>query len=310
MKYSLYILTLPFLTMSCATIMNRSYTDITVHTTAPGKIIYNRDTITTYANKAYLTVRRKKEKLKIVATTDSLARTFEVKPQSSFMYWFNIYCNGGAGMLVDRKNPKRYSYPKNVYINSAETTDKYYNYEPNNKGALDIHLSLPYINFFYLKPEEERPKVNAGFGGLSLGLDYYYSKNQFLSLGLSGVLDFFLPFPAAIDLRGEHEFMSSGYVSLSNNYKIKRFTFGYGLSYARNNWKLRYYDRFDPPPPTREPVKKSHIAFGLVFPTYFQTGEYFNIGIIYRPTFYRPGLTDKFAYEHLISIDFAWKMRL
>lgn len=55
---------------------------------------------------------------------------------------------------------------------------------------------------------------------------------------------------------------------------------------------------------------KRNLALGFVFPTYFQFGEYFSVGVIYRPTFYRPDLTDKFAYEHLISVDFAWKIRL
>lgn len=41
-----------------------------------------------------------------------------------------------------------------------------------------------------------------------------------------------------------------------------------------------------------------------------QRSEDFNIGIVYRPTFYRPDLINKFKYEHLISIDFAWKIRL
>lgn len=122
--------------------------------------------------------------------------------------------------------------------------------------------------------------------------------------------DFFVPFPAAVDISGEYELMSSRYASVSNNHRLGRFSFGYGLSYSKNTWDYRYYDRFDPPPLAREPIKRSHNAFGLVFPTYFQLGEQFNIGVIYRPTFFRPTMTYKFAYEHLISIDFAWKIRL
>jgi hypothetical protein len=214
-------------------------------------------------------------------------------------------------MLVDMNSPKRYTYPGKIHINSADTISKYYHYsQSKNKGELHLHLSLPHINLFCLKPQNETYKINTGFWGLSVGLDYYHSNNQFINLGASGVLDFFLPFPAAVDLNGEHEFMSSWYISLSNNHRLGRFTLGYGLSYGENAWSLRYFDWLDPPPPTRDPVTRRHNSLGLIFPAYFQLYQHFSIGVVYRPSFYRPNIKDKFSYEHLISIDFAWKIRL
>lgn len=70
-------------------------------------------------------------------------------------------------MLVDGKNPKRYSYPKKIYINSADTISKYYRYsQSNNKGELYLHLSLPHTNSFLMTPEDESTKVSLGlFGG-------------------------------------------------------------------------------------------------------------------------------------------------
>ncbi len=311
MRLMLYALTVFSLMTSCATIMNQPYKDITIYTTQPSEIILKRDTLETNENKATLKVERKKETLIIVAKTESITRTFKVEPKNSFMYWSNIVCNYGTGMFVDRNNPKRYTYPQKVYLNPRDTVGKYSKYgQANNKGELYLHLSLPHINSFHLTPEHEGKKMNTGFWGLTIGMDYFHSKNQFVHLGVTAVSDFFVPVPAAVDISGEYELMSSRYISLSNNHKINRFSVGYGFSYARNTWDLRYYDRFDPFPPTREPVKKSHSAVGLIFPTYFQMGENFNIGVVYRPTFYRPDMTDKFKYEHLISIDFAWKIRL
>ena len=310
MRQVLFILIASILLSSCATIMNQPYKNVKVYTTEASRIIYRHDTIKTKNNKANLWVERKKELLSIVAITDSITKTIEVKPRNSFMYWSNIPYFG-IGMLVDMKNPKRYSYPKRIYINSADTISKYYHYsQSDNKGELHLHLSLPYINSFSLKPQNEARKANTGFWGLSIGLDYYHSNNQFVNLGTSGVLDFFLPTLGAVDLIGEHELMNSWYISLSNNHKLRRFSVGYGLSYGKNTWSLGYSDWGDPPPPTRDPVTKSHNAFGLIFPTYFQCSEHFNIGVVYRPTFYRPNLTDKFSYEHLISIDFAWKISI
>lgn len=310
MRQTLYLLAISLFFTSCATILNGPHKSITVYTTEPSKIILHTDTINTIDNKANFNVERRKEPIIITASTDNLTKEIEVEPKNSFMFWSNI-CNYGIGMFIDRKNPKRYSYPQRIYLNSTDTISRYYKYgKANNKGELLLHLSLPYINSFNLKPKNEGTKINTGFWGLTVGLDYYHSKNQFLNVGVSGVLDFIVPFPAPVDFSGEHEWMSSRYVSVSNNHKLGRFSLGYGLSYAKNTWEFRYYDRFDPLPPTREPIKRSHNAFGLIFPSYFQLGEQFNVGVIYRPTFYIPTRTNQYVYEHLISIDMAWKIRI
>lgn len=36
----------------------------------------------------------------------------------------------------------------------------------------------------------------------------------------------------------------------------------------------------------------------------------FNIGIMYRPDFYQFGANNKFTYQHVISLDLVWKIRL
>jgi len=313
------MLTILVFMTSCATIINKPYKNVTIYTTEPSKIVYKRDTVYTKNNKAYLLVLRDKENLSIKAITDSITKTIDVKSRNSFWYWANIYPSFGLGMLIDRDNPERYSYPKRIYINSADTINKYYGYsQSDKKGELYLHLSLPHINSFNLKPQNEGRKVNTGFWGLLVGLDYYHRNNQFINLDASGVMDFFVPVPGAVDIWGEYESMSSMYVSLSNNYKIQRFSIGYGLSFVRNNWsfsdnggKYEYDEQGEIIPSLiKDPISKNYFAFGFVFPAYFQFGEYFNIGVIYRPTFFRPNLTDKFAYEHLISIDFAWKIRI
>ena len=76
--------------------------------------------------------------------------------------------------------------------------------------------------------------------------------------------------------------------------------------YAKNTWKYHDWGLFS----ILSKGKESHYAFGLVFPAYFPIGKDTNVEVVYRPTFYRPNMTDKFVYEHLISIDFAGKIRL
>lgn len=310
MKKTLIILTISLLLASCASLTNQEWTRSTIYTTEPTRIVFRNDTIKTLRNKAKLTLERKNAPIEIIAITDSLKKKVTINPINSFAYWANIPCNYGIGMLIDRTNPKRYTYPKYIYLNSSDTINRHFSYgQVNNKGQLLLHLSLPHINSFRLTPENEGTKSNTGFWGISLGLDYFHSKNQYVNLSLSAVSDFFVPVPAAVDIWGEYELMSSAYLSLSNNYKIKRFSLGYGLSYVENTWDFRNYGG-DETVPTREPVKKTNNAFGLIFSSYFQATPHFYIGVIYRPTFLRLDIAPSFKYEHLISIDFAWKIRL
>lgn len=309
MKKTLTILTISLLLVSCATLTNQEWTRSTIYTTEPTRIVFRNDTIKTLRNKAKLTLERKNAPIEIITITDSLKKKVTINAINSFDYWVNIPCNLGIGMLIDRNNPKRYTYPQRIYINSTDSINRYFSYEQgNNKGQLLLHLSLPYINSFQLTPVNENTKNNTGFYGISLGLDYFHSRNQYVNISASGVMDFFAP-AGAVDIWGEYELMSSAYLSLSNNHKIKRFSLGYGLSYAKNTWDFRNYGG-DETVPTREPVKKTNNALGLVFSSYFQATPHFYIGLIYRPTFLRLNIDPTFKYEHLISIDFAWKIRL
>lgn len=300
---------------SCASILNSYHQDVKVHTSAPAIVVYKTDSIRTKNNKEVLSFQRNSQPKELKIHTDSLSKTVTVRPFKSINYWLNIPCTYGIGLLMDRNNEKRYGYPNHIYIEVSDTLkSKYttYNNFDNNfrKGVVKFHISLPWVNSFYLSPANENYKSNTGFWGINLGMDYCHTNRQFLELAVSGIADFFIPFPAAVDYAGEHEFMNALTISLSNNHNVGRFSFGYGLLVTKNTWDLRYYDRWAPQPPTREPVLKSHYAFGLVFPSYVQLARSFNIGLIYRPSFYRPALANQFNYEHTISLDFAWKIKL
>ena len=64
--------------------MNFPYKHIEVYTTEPSRIVYRDDTIKTVKNKANLTVERKREPLSIVAITDSITKSIDVKSVPQF----------------------------------------------------------------------------------------------------------------------------------------------------------------------------------------------------------------------------------
>ena len=176
------------------------------------------------------------------------------------------------------------------------------------KGTFRFIVSFPYINSFYLQPENENFKNNTGFMGSTFGLDYFYKTNRYFNFSFSQIVDFYSPLPFR-DHEKVYELMDSYYISLSNNHKVNRFSFGYGFSFAQNNWEV-INNSWDENSSTREPVKKTNNAIGLVSSSYFQLTPTFHLGIVYRPTFLRPDIEPMFKYEHTISIDIGWKIRI
>lgn len=310
-RFNILIICLFFLP-SCASIMNSKTKRMDIITNESAQIAINNRSLANVRNRTKIIVPRDIRPVEITVFNDSIRKNITIDSKSSFAYWFNIYANVGLGMLYDKDKAKRYSYPNRVYIDTRNNDNNYTSYYPFfKKGDLLLHVSLPHINSFYLKPiDEDSAKSNTGFWGAKIGLDYFHHNRQFLNLSVSAVSDFFVPVPAAVDISGEYDLMSSTYLSISNNHKIKRFSAGYGLSFSKNTWDHRYYDRFGPPPPKRDPIKKTDYSFGLIFPFYSQFGDYFSLGLIYRPSILKVHPETYFKYEHLISIDFAWKLFL
>jgi len=243
MKHSLIILSLCWLFTSCATLLNGPLTCINVETTQPATIICNSDSIKTDdKNYAHLSVKRSAEPLTLTTLSDSLEGRIIVYPRNSFAYLYN-FSTLGIGAIIERKDPRRYEYPWHVKIDPSDTTTRVYdNMNTPRKGSLYLNMTYPYINNFYFNPENQGSRSSTGFLGSAAGLDYYYGSKSFLNISISGVLDFFLPFPVPIDYQGgELESFNSSYFSISDNRRIDRFSLGYGLCYAKNNW---YYTVF------------------------------------------------------------------
>ena len=216
------------------------------------------------------------------------------------MYWSNIWYNFGIGLLLERKLPESYTYPNKIFINSSNTSNKYSRFGEANKGELYLHLS-PSFDVFKMAPEKE----DIGFAfigvGFCLGIDYYHSKKQYIHLGISrNTGGNFLP------LFGNYHYYDTDYICLSNNHKMKRFSFGYGISYTNNTWEHISKGWFFSPDVHK---KKNYKALGFIFPVNIQLSNNFHLGFVYRPTFYRPKMTDKFKYEQLASINCILKIR-
>jgi hypothetical protein len=300
-----------FLLSACATLLNPNTKEVDVYTTKPSKIIFGNDTIHTQNNKAYLVVERSNQSVTFrvlnIDSPDDSVKTITLKPRNSIAFYANIPYTYGLGLIADWRNPKRYTYASRVFLNSDDKSSHLYRYDQRKrKNALYLHLSLPHANLFYFKPQGYGEQFSTGFLGIAVGLDYYHQENQYINATLNTVIDFLAPIPVPIENFDGREIMNSTFLTASNNHLVKHFTFGYGLSFARNSWG--YYPGVWEN--EEENIVRKHYAAGLVFTTYIKTGPHFNIGILYRPTFIRFNTPDPLAYEHYFGLDLAWKIRL
>lgn len=317
------VIVVAMLLTSCATLVTRKNYSMHVSSNRSGDKVEIDSTI--YNLPAEVKVRRSKNPLKVKLISDSTSTDFTVlaSPNPAFVcgnfFWMQL---SPVAFLIDMTNQRRFYYGKSVFLNSYDTSRvitpfvlkglrSYFSREyPWNKGRINLVLSLPHINSFYLKPAGEPKKLNTGFWGFSAGFQYVYRNNRYISITASTVTDFFVPVPAPVYIEGEIESMGSVYLSLSDNMKMKRFHIGYGISFSRNTWQYNYISYYNSPPPPREPVSKSDNSLGLVFNAFHQINRAFLIGIIYRPTLLKVSPVTRFSYEHLISFDLGWRIRL
>lgn len=308
MKPLLILLIVCFALNSCATILNSRYRAMTIYTAIPSKIIIRKDTLVTEGNEAHLLVARSGAPLEVKLLTDTVDQVVSIPARKSFTYYLNIPYNYGIGMLVDQSNPKRFTYPRRVYLDSSWRIKLL---PPTRKGDFNFQISLPYVNSFILQPTGQAIAKKNGFWGLSVGADYYHEDQQYLSLNLHTVTDFPLPILAPIAYQDGEVFVNSNYLSVSNHHHHQRFDWGYGLSWMENRWGQDFLGgSTDTLPTTSSFNRQRHQALGLQFSGYYFTGRSFHLGLIYRPSFIRLYTTPIYKYEHLISLDLAWKIRL
>jgi hypothetical protein len=301
MKASALLIILTVILGSCASIFNKWTTKINVHADKPTTLIVDEKTYQVN-KKTKIKVSRRNAILVLVATTDSLKNEILLKPENSFIYYANIL-SYGLGFIWDQGD-KRYTYPKNVYVDSPSTTKII----PAYKKQSNLMISLPWVNSFYLQPRGEPSKTSTGFMGLAVSLNNYYQEKKIIALRVGAGMDHLIPAPGPFDPSGEYEIMSSVYASFTDNFQFKKISIGYGLNYSKNIWNLRHASPILPH--ARDDAKKSNQTIGLAFNGYHRIGKHFHIGIIYRPNFITMYPTTEFKYEHLISVDIAWKIRL
>lgn len=294
---------------SCATLLNRKYTNVRIITEKPGEITVNDLSIKTRPEGIDFPAERKNEPLVIHYLSDSTEKIFTVNSINSFAYFANIFTNYGIGMLIDKDNPRRYGYPRQAII-SCKPEDivprRFNPFVP--AGSLYWHFSIPYYNNFYLQPLNEGVRQSAGFWGIATSVEYAHSRNQSLAVSAGAAMDFFLPVLVAVDYSGEWKSAATTYLSLAYKQYYKRFNAGLGIHVSRHFWNYNYSGFGDAPPPTRPTVRLSHRIAGPLVSAGWQLGKHTWAALSYKPAMVRFDLP--YAYEHVISLEFGSRITL
>ncbi len=329
-KYLLLFATALCLT-SCATITSRKTYSAKFFSDTPNAKAKINDSI--YNLPARVKLTRSKQDLAVTLMADSIAKNFTLKagPNPRFAFGNLLFMQVcPAAYVVDLTNQKRFYYGKFIRLSTKDTatvlrampdklfhkyaTKKY----PTEKGQLFIELAVPYINGFYLQPRNEPADTALGFFGFGAGLSYYYKDNKYVKLGAAVATDFPLPFPVGVDDDGGHETRDIFNFTLTDNFKLNRFTLGYGVNYAINRWKWVNHDyewppNHDPnihPDDLRRPSTKISHSLGITLNAYHQINRYLHAGVVYSPTFYNLYPSSQFKYQHLISFELLVKLRV
>lgn len=117
---------------SCASIFNSRQTHTSIVTNQPSIFTINGEENSQIIKQKEIWIDRTSKPLEIIVESTENKKTVTVNPKNSFMFWANIY-NYGIGMLIDKNNPKRYYYPRTIYIDLQDSLKTYQTYIPNKR---------------------------------------------------------------------------------------------------------------------------------------------------------------------------------
>lgn len=153
---------------SCATLINEKSKRLTIITNEPCKVIIKKEVSQMMTTRHDVAVARSKDSLEIIASTVNNIKIVKVKSRNSLAYWLNIYYPIlWPGFLIDRKNPKRYTYPQTIYIDLNEKNNNYLTYEPFDT------IYSKYNNIIKINPLKTVSLINSG---LEVSFEKRFSK--------------------------------------------------------------------------------------------------------------------------------------
>ncbi|MDR2906407.1 MAG: hypothetical protein LBU91_00235 [Bacteroidales bacterium] len=273
----------------------------------------NNDTENWHTLPASVDVLRSKDNLIITAQADTLKKQIEVRRGLSTAFWLgNMFSGAGViGYIIDLTNPKRFTYPKTIFLNFNNDQKLYSKRSLNTwlqpeKNLLNIKISMPYGNHFYLNRGSDFGG-SFGFFGISGGFEYYFSDKYNVNMDFGGLTDFPFPFPASYH-PDNYSRSNARYMDIQFGSDFKRFHYDLGIQFNRTSYyEIETLEVF---PNFRDVVKYDLVQsnFGFALSSYYRVSKNFNLGINYYPSFLVLGSNPKFQYSHLLFFELSFRI--
>ena len=312
----IYLLLLCFSFYSCATLINKEQTRIEVHT-FPDSSFICLDNGTCVKSPVILEVPRSYNDFEFIVRNDSTKKKVRIKSMVAPEYkWGNLlfiyYCP--IGYIVDASSRNKiYSYSNSIKVDLSSKKEGYQKFKASKKGQWYFRSSLPWFDF--IEFDNGRGFENyKSYMGLTIGLDYYHSKQSYLSLsgGATGISD--LGFPVMDRSFDTTQFVKSFSAVVTNNHNLKiftseniGFTVGYGLSFTHFRFREVANDTIQ----NQYAIlyKNSKSALGLCFNANVILFKHGFVGVNILPSYYTLK-TNKWEYSNLTYFDFGVRLPL
>lgn len=326
-KYTIFlfsIITLLLFGNSCSSILHNSTYSAAITTNAPNAKIQIYDSIYPLPNNIELT--RSKENLDVVLISDESHRYITLVPSltKTFKFlnlgWFHF---ASVAYIIDLSNQNRYSYGIFIFLNYYDTINTFPVEKSSRvpiplkgyfekKGQFRITNNYNQFNSILYQPNNENIRHSLGFLGFGLGIEYFYQDNKFLAINNGITASTVRTRPSLFSNRDEAQVMHSMYLSLTDNFNLNNFSFGYGINFLNSTWNYYKYGITEQKWTLREIelIERKYnrnYSLGLSAIIYYKYNQHVFIGLKYHNSLYNLKPIKDFNYEHIISLDLNFK---
>jgi hypothetical protein len=306
------LLILVFLSSGCATLFNHAKTKVLLEPFDASDSIAVRlrpgDPAVLLPAMFRLSRSSKNAEIWVSSRHDSLIRSAEITSRLSAAFWVGNILWIPYSYLFDLAfaNERIYGYGRRNTLSWTENGIKVKRGRPwyDRSGTVNMVLGFPFVNKFTV-----RDKGWFGFGGVSMGLEYYRTNRRYWSLQFGTATNetaFRVDAPSFLNDPGFNEFVISRYASLRlNQFLSRRWEIGAGLQYSHNIYRKRYYS------PGFQPKEEvAYPGLGLSAALSCRLGRGVGLGLLYQPNFIRWGGGEGRKYERLLSLELDLKYNI
>lgn len=228
--------------------------------------------------------------LPVIVVKDSVTRQLEIMPVKTHSGW---------------------RYPRHIYIGLNDTGNVYYRTKPLPKKYFTANFSVLPFNQFSLR-YNAGDSSTTGIQGGSFGFNYHYDFKHFWSVQAGFATD------DATANFGKGRYTdtsnfattSAYFVNIRHNRKIGDFDIGYGLAFSHHRFDQEQVVWKDAGGQTISRSVYKNAALAASLSGYWRVGKVMAVGLLYQPQFLALQNMVRFKYEHIISLDIAFRLPL